>query len=94
MKNEKGVNPTARLAGIATAVPAFKLDQTNIGARAAQILSGVDKAALSKMLPIYENAGIKKFDIPVFQQIGSKSLIAGRRKIAFISNMRSPCWNR
>ena len=59
MKNEKGVNPPVRLAGIATAVPAFKLDQSDIGARAAQILPGVDETALSKMLPIYENAGIR-----------------------------------
>ena len=59
MKNENGVTSPVRLTGIATAVPAFKLDQADIMARAAQILPGVDETALTKMLPIYESTGVK-----------------------------------
>lgn len=59
MKNEKDVKSAARLIGIATAVPPFKLLQADIMERAARLLPGVDAPSLSRMLPIYENAGIE-----------------------------------
>lgn len=59
MKNEKVVKSSASLLGIATAVPPFKLHQADIMARATRLLPGIDEIAFSRMLPIYENAGIE-----------------------------------
>ncbi|MDC0032956.1 type III polyketide synthase [Alphaproteobacteria bacterium] len=57
--DEKGVKKSARLLGIATSVPPFKLEQADIMNRATRLLPGVDEGAFSRMMPIYENAGIE-----------------------------------
>jgi len=59
VKNGKDQTPAIRLCGLATAVPAFKLHQKDIMGRAAWLLPGVGTTTLSRMLPIYENAGIE-----------------------------------
>ncbi len=51
--------PVPRLISIATAVPRYALRQEEIFARASRLLPGVDPESLSRMLPIYENAGIE-----------------------------------
>ncbi len=49
----------ARLASIDTAVPLHVLRQKDVMARAGKLLPGCDPAALQRLLPVYENAGIE-----------------------------------
>lgn len=56
---ENTTRPIPRLISIATTVPCYALRQEEIVARAARILPGLSQDSLSRMLPIYENAGIE-----------------------------------
>ena len=51
--------PAPRLLALGTAVPEYRLPQEEILQRAPAYLPGVDAAALKRLMPIYENAGIK-----------------------------------
>ena len=48
------------LLGIATAVPRYELRQDDVMSRAQSYLPGVDEAALERLMPIYNNAGIER----------------------------------
>jgi alkylresorcinol/alkylpyrone synthase len=48
------------LLGIATAVPRYELRQDDVIARAQSYLPGVNKSALERLMPIYDNAGIER----------------------------------
>ncbi len=58
-KDENDLKTSIRLCGLATAVPPFKLHQEDIMGRAAELLPGVETTTLSRMLPVYENAGVQ-----------------------------------
>ena len=48
------------LLGIATVVPRYEIRQEDVMPRVQNYLSGVDKSALERLMPIYENAGIER----------------------------------
>ena len=48
------------LLGIATVVPRYELGQEDVMPRVQSYLPGVDKSALERLMPIYENAGIER----------------------------------
>ena len=48
------------LLGIATVVPRYELRQEDVMPRVQIYLPGVDKSALERLMPIYENAGIER----------------------------------
>lgn len=49
----------ARLAAIDIAVPRYVLHQEDVMARAGRLLPDMDREALQRLLPVYENAGIE-----------------------------------
>jgi alkylresorcinol/alkylpyrone synthase len=48
------------LLGIATVVPRYEIRQEDVMPRVQSYLPGVDKSALERLMPIYENAGIER----------------------------------
>ena len=49
----------ARLAALDIAAPSHVLHQEHVMARAARLLPGYDPAALARLLPVYQNAGVE-----------------------------------
>lgn len=51
--------PAPRLRSLATAVPPHALAQEEVIARAARLLPGYDEESLARLMPVYENAGVR-----------------------------------